>query len=61
MPGLHEIRGTSLKMYQMAGKDAQKIAGHASPDMTLNYLKGHEFAEWVEVSPDLDISEFTDD
>lgn len=61
MPGLHEIRGTSLKMYQMAGKDAQKIAGHASPDMTLNYLKGHEFADWVEVSPDLDISEFTDE
>lgn len=61
MPGLHEIRGTSLKMYQMAGKDAQKIAGHATPDMTLNYLKGHEFAEWVEVSPDLDIREFTDD
>ncbi|PPV41346.1 tyrosine-type recombinase/integrase [Ectopseudomonas oleovorans] len=60
MPGLHEIRGTSLKMYQMAGKDAQKIAGHATPDMTLNYLKGHEFAEWVEVSPDLDISEFTE-
>ncbi len=61
MPGLHEIRGTSLKMYQLAGKDAQKIAGHASPDMTSNYLKGHEFANWVEVSPDLDISEFKED
>jgi Bacteriophage lambda integrase, N-terminal domain./Phage integrase family. len=61
MPGLHEIRGTSLKMYQLAGKDAQKIAGHTTPDMTLNYLWGHDFAEWVEVSPDLDISEFSDD
>jgi len=60
LPGFHEIRGTSLKMYKRAGKDAQKIAGHATPDMTLNYLRGHEDIDWVEVTPDIDISEFTD-
>lgn len=60
MPGFHEIRGTSLKMYKRAGKDAQKIAGHATPDMTRNYLRDHEDIDWVEVTPDLDISDFTD-
>ncbi|WP_455231652.1 tyrosine-type recombinase/integrase [Geopseudomonas aromaticivorans] len=60
MPGFHEIRGTSIKMYKRAGKDAQKIAGHASPEMTRNYLRDHEDIDWVEVTPDLDISEFTD-
>ena len=60
MPGFHEIRGTSLKMYKRAGRDAQKIAGHASPDMTRNYLRDHEDIDWVEVTPDLDISKFTD-
>ncbi|SQH34364.1 putative family S43 non-peptidase protein [Pseudomonas mucidolens] len=34
MPGFHEVRALSLHLYKKAGKDGQKIAGHASEGMT---------------------------
>jgi integrase len=61
MPGMHEIRATSLKMYYLAGKNIQQIAGNARSGIIWNYLKGHEFGVWVSFSPDLDISEFIED
>lgn len=56
MPTFHEIRALSIHLYTKAGKDAQKIAGHASPDMTKNYEKNHEDIIWSDATPDLDIS-----
>lgn len=41
MPVFHEVRALSLHLYQKAGKDGQKIAGHASESMTRNYEKNH--------------------
>jgi hypothetical protein len=35
----------------------QKIAGHASEEMTKNYQKDHAEVVWSEAVPDLDISE----
>ena len=57
MPGFHEVRALSLHMYKKAGKDGQKIAGHATEEMTKNYLKGHDEIVWSDVVPDLDIAE----
>lgn len=34
MPGFHEVRALSLHLYHKAGRDGQKIAGHASESMT---------------------------
>ncbi len=59
MPGFHEVRALSLHLYQKAGKDGQKIAGHASESMTKNYQKDHAEIVWSEAVPDLNISEFT--
>jgi integrase len=57
MPGFHEVRALSLHLYKKAGKDGQKIAGHASEGMTKNYQKDHAEVVWSEAVPDLDISE----
>lgn len=56
MPGFHEIRALSLHLYKRAGKDGQKIAGHASEEMTRNYQRDHADVVWSEVEADLDIS-----
>ncbi|MBN0287625.1 integrase, partial [Pseudomonas aeruginosa] len=58
MPGFHEIRALSLHLYKKAGKDGQKIAGHASEEMTRNYQRDHADVVWSEAVPDLDITEF---
>lgn len=55
-PTFHEIRALSIKLYKSQGKDAQKIAGHANKEMTLNYLKDHDEIVWSDAVPDLDIS-----
>lgn len=57
MPGFHEVRALSLHLYKRAGKNGQKIAGHATEGMTKNYEKGHEDVVWSEVEADLDIGE----
>jgi len=59
MPGFHEVRALSLHLYKKAGKDGQKIAGHASESMTKNYQRDHEEIVWSEAIPDLNISEIT--
>ncbi|WLG53835.1 phage integrase Arm DNA-binding domain-containing protein [Pseudomonas sp. FP1742] len=59
MPGFHEVRALSLHLYKKAGKDGQKIAGHASEGMTKNYQRDHEEVIWSEAIPDLNISEIT--
>ncbi|WP_339521833.1 phage integrase Arm DNA-binding domain-containing protein [Pseudomonas sp. EA_35y_Pfl2_R111] len=56
-PGFHEVRALSLHLYKKAGKDGQKIAGHASEGMTKNYQRDHAEIIWAEAVPDLDISE----
>ncbi|WP_349616966.1 tyrosine-type recombinase/integrase [Azotobacter salinestris] len=56
-PGFHEIRALSLHLYKKAGKDGQKIAGHASEEMTKNYQRDHAEVVWSDAIPDLDISE----
>lgn len=58
MPGFHEVRALSLHLYKKAGKDGQKIAGHAREEMTKNYQKDHTEVVWSDAVPDLDISEF---
>jgi integrase len=59
MPGFHEVRALSLHLYKRAGKDGQKIAGHASEGMTKNYQRDHDEIIWSEAIPDLNISEIT--
>ncbi len=59
MPGFHEVRALSLHLYKKAGKDGQKIAGHASERMTKNYQRDHDEIIWSEAIPDLNISEIT--
>ncbi len=59
MPGFHELRALSLHLYKKAGKDGQKIAGHASGKMTRNYEADHDEVVWSEAVPDLDISKIT--
>lgn len=59
MPGFHEIRALSLHLYKRAGKDGQRIAGHASEEMTKNYQRDHAEVVWSEAVPDLDISEIS--
>ena len=53
------MRALSLHLYKKAGKDGQKIAGHASEGMTKNYQREHEEIIWSEAIPDLNISEST--
>ncbi|HBP5242294.1 hypothetical protein EQH77_31310 [Pseudomonas aeruginosa] len=59
MPGFHEIRALSLHLYKKTGKDGQKIAGHASAEMTKNYLRDHTDVVWSDAIPDLDISQIS--
>lgn len=61
MPGMHEIRFTSLEMYYLAGKDVQKITGYSRSDTTRRYLISPKLAGYADFSPDLDISEFIED
>lgn len=49
LPGFHEVRALSLHLYKRAGKDGQKIAGHASEEMTRNYQRDHADVVWSEV------------
>jgi integrase len=49
-PSFHEIRALGIKRCRDAGKDPQKLAGHASEKMTRNYDSGHEDIRWTEVS-----------
>ncbi|SDS18841.1 Bacteriophage lambda integrase, N-terminal domain [Halopseudomonas xinjiangensis] len=58
-PGFHEIRALSLHLYKKAGKDGQRIAGHASEDMTRNYQRDHSEIVWADATPDLDIAAIT--
>lgn len=58
-PGFHEIRALSLHLYEKAGKDGQKIAGHASKEMTKNYQRDHAEIVWSQAVPDLDIAEIS--
>lgn len=55
----YRARALSLHLYKKAGKDGQKIAGHASEGMTKNYQRDHEDIVWSEANPDLNISEIT--
>ena len=48
----------ATRMYKRAGKDGQKIAEHASENMTKNYQKDHVDVVWSEVEADLHIAEF---
>lgn len=59
MPGFHEVRALSLHLHKKAGKDGQKIAGHASEGMTKNHQWDHEKIVWSEATPNLNISEIT--
>nr|WP_024308557.1 tyrosine-type recombinase/integrase [Pseudomonas sp. P818] len=56
-PGFHEIRALSLHLYKKAGKDGQRIAGHASEEMTKNYQRDHADVVWSDAIPDLDITD----
>ena len=58
-PGFHQIRALSQHLYKKAGKDPQKIAGHANPSSTKNYLVGHDEIIWTEVDADLQIKGIT--
>ncbi|WP_425914642.1 tyrosine-type recombinase/integrase [Pseudomonas sp. GWSMS-1] len=60
LPGFHEIRAVSVKLYTRSGEDAQKIAGHATAEMTKNYLRDEEDVTWTKVSPNLDITKITE-
>jgi hypothetical protein len=53
------VTAVSLHRYKRAVKDGQKIAGHASEDMTRNYQRAHADMIWSEVEADSDIAEFT--
>ncbi|MCY1212093.1 hypothetical protein D9M68_297270 [compost metagenome] len=57
---MDQARGQARRqvhLYKRAGKDGQKIAGHASEDMTRNYQKDYSEVIWSEVEADLDIAE----
>lgn len=58
MPGMHEIRFTSLKTYYRAGKDVKRIAGYSSSNITNNWLMSFEHFGLADFSPDLNINEF---
>lgn len=60
MPGFHEVRAMAIKLYKRSGQDAQKIAGHATEEMTKNYLRDEEDVTWTKVSPNLDISKIAE-
>lgn len=56
-PGFHEIRALAIHLMKQAGKDAQRLAGHASQKMTKNYLAGHDDIIWTEVEDEVVIRE----
>jgi len=53
LPTLYELRSLSTYLYDLLGKDAQKIAGHKNRAMTEGYLDGHP-VEFTEVEGGLD-------
>ena len=55
LPTFHEIRALGIKLYRDQGKDPQKLAGHASEQMTSNYDSDHDDIRWVETRADLDV------
>jgi hypothetical protein len=57
MPGFHEVRALSLHLYKKGRKDGQKIAGHATEEMTKNQQRDHAEIVWSKAVPDLNISE----
>lgn len=56
-PGFHEIRALAIHLLKAAGKDAQKIAGHAQAKMTNHYASGHEEIVWISVEDEVEIKE----
>lgn len=48
-----------MHLYKKAGKDGQKITGHASEEMTKNHQRDYAEVIWTEAIPDLKISEIT--
>ncbi len=48
-PTFHEIRSLGIKLYRESGVDPQRLAGHASEQMTKNYEAGYDEIRWVEV------------
>ena len=56
-PTFHEIRGLGIKLYRDQGEDPQKLAGHATQQMTSNYDSGHDEIRWVETVADLKLSD----
>lgn len=55
-PGFHQIRALAIHLMKAAGKDAQKLAGHAQAKMTKNYEAGHEEIVWTTVDDEVIIS-----
>lgn len=55
-PTFHEIRSLGIHLYEKAGVDAQKLAGHKSRLMTDLYKTGHEI-QWTEVDAGLDLAQ----
>jgi hypothetical protein len=54
-PGFHEIRSLAQHLYKKAGKDSQKLAGHAKASTTKNYFADHDEIIWTDAMPDFDI------
>jgi hypothetical protein len=51
MPGFHEVRALSLHLYKKAGKDGQKIAGHASEEHDQKLSEGSRGSGLVRGGP----------
>ena len=55
-PGFHQGRALGIYLIQKQTKEyPQQLAGHANPEMTENYGKGHEDIVWQEATPTLDV------
>jgi len=52
-PTFHEIRALGIKRIKDMGGNPQKLAGHASEEMTKNYDSGHDDIRWVDVQSPL--------
>lgn len=48
LPTFHEIRALAIFLHKKAGKSAQALAGHSTPQMTERYEAGHEII-WNDV------------
>jgi integrase len=55
-PGFHQGRALGIYLIQKQTKEyPQQLAGHANPEMTENYGRGHEDIVWQEATPTLDV------